>query len=141
MHEKCRKIIFIIIALIMLVPGLCFDDIGMVSVSGEKAAAAEKAGCYITVPENPEEDFSAERLCTAETTGINESVRVYRPRSGTQNRKNVQNLLYELCPADDMSFFKHKKRTGSDGTGLYIKYSNELAVLYIHISDGKKQVC
>lgn len=134
MRIKQYRIICFIIAVLVSISGMCFEDVK--ADCGFEYAPVEKTNAHIIDGDSAIKDTG---ICTTEmlrscNAGVQQHLRAYEGQ-----RRELKGSLYFLC-ADIISLNEGHLFNGSQICLFCSHNQNKFITNYIHKSDGKKRI-
>ena len=128
MHNKKQKLIWVLVMLVVLVSGMCFDEFKADSVFVREAT--QTANAVVTDAQD----------CATELPGICQNIGFGRTTVRFVNQRRDTKIFRDLLCQNIYSSNEENSYTSSDAIMRISKSPDELVTNYIHESYGKKRI-
>ena len=135
MHTRKNTVWCIIIALLIVVAGMYFEDGKVDSISS--CAFSEEPNCYISESDSV---ITKEDVDITRTLGVREYVEASLRTNGLTNQSRAMKVSLFYKDINVFSSNEGKYYASLEEVQLIFDRGDEFAINYIHKSDGKKRI-
>ncbi|MGN0395821.1 MAG: hypothetical protein ACI4EF_10680 [Coprococcus sp.] len=135
MRIKNYRIIYLIIAIFILLSGVCFES--NKADSPFECALTEGINSYI---QSEDDSITDARLCTTGMLGVHNATRIQQLAVRAFGQKKEAKIFFGFLFISIYSVEHGKYSANSEIIQFYNQCPDELATGFIHKSDGKKKI-